>query len=260
MAKASSFQWRLLINLIQTAPLPDLAIELRRMPIQRWSQSSGWLLLTLGSVALLYWNGRLVLATGAGVAIMMLIYVMHDWKLDLPLANVRKFLSGWNQPVSLAIGGGGLAALTTYLAASVWLESDSHWVASGAILQGVGTLAVLLLLVWQQVSRQTERKQQNLQRAISDLTHEDALQRLIAVRQLITTVPDMRDNPLQRRTIVDCFRLLISREEDPIVREAVMDGLQMIDRAQPLKPATQPALKMTAIKRSAVRQEVIHRS
>lgn len=221
--------------------------------VRRWSGPGGWLLVIVGAAALVYWNGRLVLATGVGVGVMLLIYLMHDWKLSLPWAEIRKLLEGWNQPIALAVAGGGVATLTTYLAASIWVESDSAWIAGGALLQGAGTLAVLVLLLGNRLQRQATRDRIGYNQLLADLTHDDPLKRLIAVRRLTSTVPDRQDNSAQRREIADYFRLMLSREQEPIVREAVLDGLQLLDRVKALKPATQPAMSPLPMQRSSTK-------
>ncbi|NJP10918.1 MAG: hypothetical protein HC866_16750 [Leptolyngbyaceae cyanobacterium RU_5_1] len=156
MAKASyraakdAFRWRFLASLIQDLRLADLAAQaIKISSLRRWSGPGGWLLITTGVVAMLYWNGRLVFATGAGVTVMLLVHLMHNWKPEQHLAEIRKVLSGWNQPFVVSVGVGAGMMLATYLATSIWAESDSPWLASGAILQGLGTLAVLVLLVGQ---------------------------------------------------------------------------------------------------------------
>jgi hypothetical protein len=267
VAKASSpaFQWRYFLSVIQNLPLTELANDVLKQfpPVRRWSGPGGWLLVLTGAVAMLYWNGRLVLATGAGMGVMMLIYLLHDWKLKLPVAGLRKAIDELNHPLILAIAGGGVATLTTYLAASIWVDSDSPWIALGALLQGAGTLSVLVLLAWQILNRQAGRDRLVYDRVLADLTHEDSLRRLMSVRQLTSMVPDMGDNAARRKDLGDYFRLMLSREAEPIVREAVFEGLQALEQVQPLKQATQPLVSPTEMKRhgrSRSRQRVPVRS
>lgn len=252
MAKVSPFtsslQWRYFLSLLQALPLSDLtANALRQGHIQRWSGPGGWLLVATGTTALLFWNGRLVLATSVGIAVMMLVYLLHDWRPKAP-SQLRTLMQGWNQPLALAIVAGGVGTFTTYLAASILAESESAWIALGALLQGAGTLSVLVLLVWQMLNRQAARDRVHYHQWLADLTHADPLKRLIAVRQLTSTAPDSTDS-LDRRAIIDYFRLLLSREQEPLIREAVLDGLQMLDRVQALQPSSQPALKPVPMKR-----------
>ena len=240
-------QWRYLLRLTEALPLSELTEfttdALRKLPIQPGPAMGGWLVVSVGAAVLLYWNGRLVLATSAGIAVMLLIYLMHDWKPKLPTAEIRKLIEGWNQPLALAIVGGGVACLSTYLAASIWANSDSAWIALGSLLQGSGTLAVLLLLAWQILNRQTQRDRVHYTQTLADLTHEDPLRRLIAVRHLTSTVPDLSHQPAQQHELADYFRLVLNREREPIVQEAVFEGLERLDRVRSLKQAVQPTVK-----------------
>lgn len=250
VAKAS-FQWRYFNSLLQAVPLSELNIEaLKQLPVRKWSGAGRWLLVSAGAATLLYWNGRLVLSTSMGVAVMILIYLLHDWKLEFPWATLRKLVDSCNQPLVLAIAGGGMATLTTYLATSIWIESESHWIASGAILQGMGTLAVLVLMIWQGLNRQANRDRVHYNQMLADLTHDEPLKRLIAVRQLTAIVPETGNQPGKRREVADYFRLMLSRETEVVIREAVLDGLQMLERVQQLKPATQIEIDPVAMKRS----------
>lgn len=256
-------QWRYWLHWIQSIPLSDLtrsdlATEaLQQLPkLRRWSSSGSWLLVSAGAVALFYWNGRLVMATGVGAAVMLLLYRMQDWRLDVPWSQMQKFLERWNQPWAIASAGGGLAALTTYLAASVWADSESSWIALGALLQGAGTLAVLVLLTWQLLHRQTERGQDQLDQILTNLTHTDPLKRLIAVRQLTHTLTERGDDPAYRRELSDYFRLMLRREQESIVREAVLDGLRRVDRARQLKQSSQPTMDAVGMKRTQSRRRV----
>ncbi|MBL1177309.1 hypothetical protein [Pantanalinema sp. GBBB05] len=265
MAKASyaartTFRWRYLGRLMQNLPLHELKDEalkqLHNIPIQRWSGPGGWLMVITGAAALLYWNGRLVLATGVGIGVMMLVYLMHDWQPDQSWSDLRKWLDGWNQPLALAIAGGGIATLTTYLATAIWADASSPSIALGAILQGTGTLAVLVLLIWQILHWQANQNQTSVSQLVTNLTHTDPLQRLIAIRQLTEHLTQARHPDLhQRRTIADYFKLMLNQEQEPIIRDALLDGLQIIDRpAQALKPASQPPLNVMAMKQATAKK------
>lgn len=259
-AARTTFRWRYLVRLMQTLPLHELKDEalkqLHHIPIQRWSGPGGWLMVITGAAALLYWNGRLVLATGVGIGVMMLVYLMHDWQLDQSWPDLRKWLEGWNQPLALAIAGGGIATLTTYLATAIWADASSPWLALGAILQGTGTLAVLVLLIWQILNWQANQERTSFSQLVTNLTHADPLQRLIAIRQLTDSVTQVRQpDQRQRRAIADYFRLMLNQEQEPIIRDALLDGLQSIDRpTQALKPASQPPLKVMAIQPTSAKK------
>jgi hypothetical protein len=148
-----------------------------------------------------------------------------------------------------------LACLSTYLAASIWANSDSAWIAIGSLLQGTGTLAVLVLLAWQILNRQTTRDRVHYNQILADLTHTEPLRRLIAVRHLTSTVPDLSNHPAQQRELADYFRLVLRREREPIVQEAALEGLERLDRVQSLKQATQPIINAPA-KRTVKRRRL----
>jgi len=52
-------------------------------------------------------------------------------------SDIRRFLNGSNRQLTLAAVSGGIATLSTYMAASIWIDY-SPWIAAGAILQGLG--------------------------------------------------------------------------------------------------------------------------
>ncbi|MDX2241018.1 MAG: hypothetical protein NW224_10080 [Leptolyngbyaceae cyanobacterium bins.302] len=250
------FRWQYLARVLQDLPLDEMAWQINRGITRQWRSGSGlWFMVGAGALALLYWNGRLFVATGAGIGVMVLVYLMHDWKPSLNLLALRKFLDGWNQPFLVAVGAGAIATLTTYLAASVWVDAESHWIASGAILQSMGTLTVLLLLITQMLNRQERRDRIPYNKLVSDLVQDDPLKRLIAVRQLTDAISVLEDDHRDRRSglakkptrheIADYFRLMLNREEDPIVRDAIYDGLQTLDIVYQLKQANAPLLQLT---------------
>jgi hypothetical protein len=209
-----------------------------------------------GAFAMFYWNGRLLVATGSGVAVMLLVYLLHDWQPKWNGAQTRKFLQGWNQPFLIAAGAGAIATFVIYLAVSVWAESDSGWIATGAILQGLGTLTVLVWLVWQRLNHLRDRSLINHHQLLLDLTHENSLKRLIAVRQLTDVVSVLDDQPYllrpqvgsqmqtqrrgtpkkpSRRDMASYFHLMLAQESEPIVRDAILDGLQTLEIVQQLQ-------------------------
>jgi len=240
---------------MQDIPLAELKTNLSKiLPGKRSSGRGNWFLATIGTVTLLYWNGSLVLATGVGVAVMLLVQQMHERKITLPWLAIREFLKRWNQPVVLAVSAGAIATLTTYLSASIWIESESSWIALGSILQGMGTLAVLVLLAWLVLEQQSNRDRSVSNQCLADLTDADPLKRLIAVRQLISTAPTLRDDPEQRQAIADYFHLMLNQEKEPIVQEAILEGLQMLHRVRQLKSSPQPSVNSSQMKRQTYRQ------
>lgn len=251
MAQSSS-QWRNLVGLVQST-LAERDRRFKSITLRRLSTSGSWLLVTGGTIGLLFWNGRLVLATGAGVAVMMLVYLMQDGTWKAPWSEVQKFLQGWNQPFLLAAMSGCAATFGIYLAASLWAEVGSPWIATGMLLQQVTTIAALGLLIWQMANRQEGRPTTRFNQILDDLTNSDPLKRLIAVRRMTEAIEQQSDR-VQKRQMADYLRVMLSREENSIVRDAVLEALQTLDvtrslTASKMEPIATPiALQHSEIK------------
>ena len=252
MAQTSS-QWRNLVNLVQNSPLADRD---RPFNLRRWSVPGGWLLVTGGTIGLLFWNGRLVLATGAGVAVMMLVYLIQDGNWKAP--DLQKLLQGWNQPFLLAVASGSAATFSIYLAAALWAEVGSPWIATGMLLQQTATIAALGLLIWQTATRSDSRATNHFDQILTDLTDGDPLKRLIAVRRMTEIIEQQRDR-VQKRQLKDYLRVMLSREQDPIVRDAVLEGLQALDNVRALPEGQGQAIRAAiALQRSTIEAQSRH--
>lgn len=254
MAQAST-QKQQLINLIQGLSRPKYKLKgFKQLSTRRLTKSGAPLTVLAVIVALLIWNWKLLLATGSGVLVMLGVYLMQqfDWK-KFPRSDFRKFFTSPTGQLTLAVGSGGLATFSSYLAISIWMDSDSAWIAGGAIVQGLGTMAVLVLLVWQTMERQTSRDESKLNQLVTSLIDADPLSRLIAVRQLTHLVSRDPFYQSHRQTTVDYFRLMLNSEKEPVVREAVLEGLQALDYPKPLDLGAKPLSIPAGKKRTAVK-------
>lgn len=253
VAQAFSW-WQKLNNQIQRS---QLAIFERStfasFKIRRFRGAGGWLFVLTVMVAMLFWNWQLLLATSVGVFIMLFVYLMPGWDWQVHWLQLRRLLSGSNQELTLAVGSGGVAALSTYMAVSIWIDSDSHWIAAGAILQGLGTLIAIVLLVWQVISRQLTQDEAKLNSVLADLTDVEPLKRLIAVRQLTQQVTNAQVERRKRREIADYFHLMLGREQEAVVRDAVLDALQALDDTQILGKGDRPLQTPLNLKRATVK-------
>ncbi len=187
---------------------------------------------------------------------MVLVYWMQEWNWQVHWSDLRRFLKGSNRQLTLAACSGSVATLSTYMAVSIWIDSDSPWIAAGAILQGLGTLFTLILLAWQIISWQVSRQEAQVDQLLTDLTDIDPLKRIIAVRQLTRLLTHAQLDQATQRTVADYLRLLLSREQESVIREAVLDGLLALDKVQQLSLAavlSTPA----ALKRSAATSQKI---
>jgi hypothetical protein len=179
---------------------------------------------------MLYWNWKLVLATGTGVGLMLLVYWMQGWNWQVYWSKWERFLRGSNRKLTVAVGSGGLAALATYLAASIWVDSENRWLAVGTILQGLATLLTLILLVWQIITHRNGGNEAKFDQLLTDLSNPNPLKRLMAVRQLTKLTqktPLSQDSPHQ---LIEYFCLMLSQEKEPVVRNAILESLQLWER------------------------------
>ncbi len=256
MAQASSW-WQQLLKRIESLLLVIVkGRAFKQLYPQRFRGPGGWLVGLTGIVAMLFWNWKLLLATGSGVFVMLLVYLMQEWDWQLYWSSLARFFSGSTRQLTIAVGSGGIATFSTYMAVSIWVDSDSSWIAAGAILQGFATLATLILLVRQIISSQASRDEMKRDQMLSDLTDADPVKRLLAVRQLTNWGLDHRLPPSLRRVVSDCFRLMLSREQEAVIRDAVLDGLQVLDNNQMLGKGAKPFQVPIELKQSAVK---VHR-
>ncbi len=252
MAQALS-RWQQLINVIQEKSLPEFKeATFQQLSGHRFRGPGGWLLGLTALVALLIWNCQLLVATGTGVLVMLGVYtVQGHWKVIQ--SELRKFFRGANWHLATAAGTGSVAILSTYMAETIWEHSESHWIAAGAILQGLGTMAILVLLAMQIISGQASRDQASFNALVTNLTDADPLKRLIAVRQLTDLAAGYRLDRTDLNATLDYFRLMLSREPEPLVRDAILDGLQALDTTKQLGQGAPPLSVPAAKKRSAAK-------
>lgn len=184
----------------------------------------------IGGLLLLFWNAKLVLSTGAGMGTMVLLYLLQDqqWRKEkLPQLNqqLQRQLEGINQPFLWSAIGGGGAAFLSYLAIAAWSETDSHWLATGILLQGLLTCGVLGLgirQVWKPKADAIETLE--FSHWVEKLSHEDPVARLLAVRQL----PAIAQTVTQQKELLEYFQLMVSHEPEELVREAVWQALESL--------------------------------
>lgn len=232
MVKASSF-WQQLINQDLNWSLPEFKTgSPRQRTFKPFSGPGGMLTFLTIVVAMLLWNWKLLLALLLGVGVMLLVYSMQEWDWQSRWSEIYKFFNSPNRRLALAVSSGGIATLTTYMAAAIWVDSNSPWIAAGTIVQGLGTLLTLILLVWQIVNFYGNREEDHFDRLLLDLTAQDPLKRLIAIRQLTKFITRRKIDHRVQQDAIQCLQLLLSREEEAVIREAAFDSLQALDHLQ----------------------------
>jgi hypothetical protein len=181
-------------------------------------------------------SAQLLLATGLGIGVMVLVYRSRSWDWQLLQSNLEQFWDRPNRRLVLASGSGAIATVLAYMTLAIWADFESPGLALNASLQNLGTIAIAVLLwrqAWQQRASQDEAV---LDRILADLTDADPVKRLIAVRQIADLVnrPEFGKQGALARSIAasrtaECFRLMLSREPEAAVRNALIESLQTLD-------------------------------
>ncbi|MBD2292289.1 armadillo-type fold-containing protein [Anabaena sphaerica FACHB-251] len=229
MTQASS-SWRQLFK-----QLPEIKTgSPKQRKLKRFSEPGTILGFLTIIVAMLFWNWKLLLALAVGIGVMLIAYSIPKWNWQISWLEIRRFLNSANVRLALAVASGGVATLITYMAAAIWVDSPSLWMAVGTIVQGFGTLLTLVLLVWQIFNFQENREEDYLEQLLNNLTETDPLKRLLAVRQLTKFITRKQADASVKQNVVECLQLLLSTEEEAIIREAALNSLQTLDGLQML--------------------------
>lgn len=251
MAKALS-SWQQLITQMPNWLLPEVKTKaLKRRNFQHVLESNSLLILLTILVAMWLWNWKLLLALLAGVGVMLSAYSMQKWDWRLRWLELQKLFNGTNRQLVIAVGSGGLATVSTYMAAAIMADSPSPWLAAGAIAQGLGTLLTIILLVWQLVKTYAGKEENDFEQLFLNLTEKDPLKRLVTLRRLTKIIKAQQISPELQRDITQCLQLLLTREEQPIVREAAFESLQALEPLQPLPSTPISPLKPLSTKLKA---------
>ncbi|HEY9768747.1 MAG TPA: hypothetical protein V6C71_09650 [Coleofasciculaceae cyanobacterium] len=186
--------------------------------------------------ALLWWmNWKLFLATTFGIGLMSLGYLWQNSHFARYCQKWRDFFVGSNRQLILTVGTGAFGAFCTYLAASVWADAENQWLATGAILQGFTSLTTLALLMWSLWGRKANSIEAKLDRLLGDLSHSDRLKRLVAIRQLTRLLISNRLSSEHYSQSIEYYRLMLSEPQPPVVRNALLESLDILDADEVLK-------------------------
>lgn len=190
-------------------------------------------------IVLWLWHWQLLLATITGIGLMLIVYWLQvsNWQ-NYFLPWLRLF-SGQPRKLTIAVGSGGIAALMTYISASIWANSENRWLAVGSILQGVATMLTLGLLSWHFLSFKSRESQTNFEEILRDLTDVTPLKRLIAVRKFTKLVGEQYLSTIERQELLQYLRVMLSHESELIIQDAIWSALQLWD-AQELDIPEQP--------------------
>ncbi|MGA1621708.1 MAG: hypothetical protein ACO36E_03150 [Synechocystis sp.] len=205
--------------------------------IRRWGPWS------VGALAVsLLWSSewRLLLATGLGIGSVKLIFWVLTHRESLRGLNWRQSLHQPQTQLLLAGGSGGLVALGTYIATMVWSDVNNPWIASGIILQGLGSLTTVGLLVGHigktAASPATLGNGSELDHCLHTLANGDRLQKFVALRQLAQLSQSQRLTRQEQGDLWDYLQVFLEIEADPRLKRAAIAILQ----PQSVKPLTIP--------------------
>ncbi|HEY9621908.1 MAG TPA: hypothetical protein V6C78_16240 [Crinalium sp.] len=253
MAQASLQRQR--VNSIQTTSSSLLNRKaLETLWLETFKGSKLWLWGAGGFAILLLVNPAIVLSLLTGSGMMWVAYQTQRRRWRISSRSWRKWWNAVDQKLTVTIGSGVLAALSTYMAIAIWSDSNSPWLATGIILQGAATMGALLFLIWRGLNQTSDRPAAtSFDQMLNNLTDTDPLKRLIAIRQATQWIlqteraASAQDTRLAqgltprdtaKAHLADCFHLMLNRETDPILRSALLDGLQSLNHS---KASSHPA-------------------
>lgn len=217
----ATYSWQKIVNLLV------LLFKDRRL-----QKAGKWLCYCL-IVAILWWfNWKLFLATVVGIGLMVGCYLWQNPHWQSYCQKWQKFLAGSNRQLALAVAIGAVGAFCTYLAASIWSETENQWLATGAILQSFAsltTLVVLLRSVWQKPDCTADTK---LESYLEHLSHNDSLKRLIAIRQITRMLINRRLSAELYTQSIEYFYFMLSEPQLPAIRNALLESLEILDSQQ----------------------------
>ena len=190
-------------------------------------------LLLLAVVSFWWWNGQLLLATTVGIGMMWLTYKVSHKRYRKLWQTGIDWLTGHNRRLLFAVGSGSLGGFFTYMMAAIWADTENHWLATGSILQSLGTAIALIVLGWQINRGNSDRSTLKFDRLLEDLTATDTLKRLIAVRQLTNLAYKnelMREQKLQ---LIEYFQFMLGQSQETAIEEALLDSFDILGISTP---------------------------
>lgn len=185
--------------------------------------------LCLAVFALLWWmNWKLFLATSVGIGAMSACYLAQNSHWQNYYRQWCKFFVGSNRQLTLAVGTGASGAFCTYLAASIWADTDNQWLATGSILQGFMSLTTLIVLLWSLRGKKANSLEVKLDQLLIDLSDRDRLKRLVAIRQLTRLLISNRLSAEHYQQSIEYYRLMLSEPQPAVIKDALLESLDIL--------------------------------
>jgi uncharacterized membrane protein YgdD (TMEM256/DUF423 family) len=195
--------------------------------------------LCLGVFALLWWmNWKLFLTTSVGIGAMSACYLAQNPHWQNYYRQWQKFLVGSNRQLTLAVGTGASGAFCTYLAASIWADTDNQWLATGTILQGFVSLTTLICLLWSLRGKKASSLEAKLDQLLIDLSDRDRLKRLVAIRQLTRLLINHRMSAEHYQQSIEYYRLMLSEPQPAVIKDALLESLELLGATKISEPCS----------------------
>lgn len=224
----------------------------KRLRQRRSERLKTWLFLLIGFGIWGWWNSKLLFSTALAVGVMAWVYHLRELPINFQGWNWYRRLEPSQRQLFLTVGSGVSSCIFFYLSLSLWTSAESPEMALSLIGQNLGILGILSLILWQWYQQKYNNVQSQLNQWLGDLTQDNPLKRLIAVRQITDSfqhspqrsgnrqllLEAQRWQPLptlqsfqgiNQTHIVEYFQLMLYQENEPLVREALLEGLQILE-------------------------------
>lgn len=231
-----------------------------------------WVAVSGVLAGLLLWNWVLMVTLAIALAVSVGVYLHLTHQLRLPrFINYSAWKRNRSLWLSLLAGGGTLALIA--LGITIWQDSGSPGIAMALLLQGAGVWVVVGAIArWMQRSSSkpdsdTLTPQQTYQ-LFTDLTHEQPLKRLMAIRLLTTHVLPRQENSGRSRQYGDhpsrnvsditpaelhqYFRLMLEQEFHAQVQTALKESLTLLESKASVSRNTHSQPCLTASQRPQI--------
>ena len=184
---------------------------------------------SMGTTLMLAWDPKLVAATLTGMGLMGVVYWVQTDKCQSYWLYCYDFSQTFQGKLAIAVISGGFGAIGSYIALDIWSNAQNRWLATGLILQGLGTFVTLGLLSWQLFNIPRKKQENQYQEWVSQLTDVNVLKRLIAVENLFNLIEKKQLTPIQAKQIRGYFRLMLNQETEVIVSQVVLQCCQLLN-------------------------------
>ncbi|MDJ0598361.1 MAG: hypothetical protein QNJ37_05930 [Crocosphaera sp.] len=188
-----------------------------------------WVIGSWGTTLMLKWNPKLVAATLMGIGFMGLVYWVQTINWRSRWRYYYQFLQSFQGKLAIAVSGGTIAVISSYIALSIWCNVENRWLATGLILQGLGTFSTLGLVSWQLFDLPRKKRQHQYQEWVSQLTDTNELKRLIAIDNLVHLLETQQLTPTQILKLSGYFRLMLNQEKNKTVRESILHFFKRLE-------------------------------